>query len=155
MRKVPQHIKEALRKSQYGFTDMEIAHVARLLGRSRFPEEVDEATLEFQLLSARMALAPTPRNLAIFNNAIGIRAKAAGLPTMIAPVCPCGSVNIHYDVDGPDPMQRFCDDCGAPVSEEHIQTVIGNRIREVMDNLHKDKERPALSAVPPPDRHEP
>src|SRR3954464_7644377 len=103
MYKLPRHVERYLRKSTYCFTELEIARMARRLANIGYPGHVDEAVVEFQLLGYRAAIERTPRNTAIYHNAICIYAKAKG-PRGSCPICPCGSFYMHYDVDGPDPM---------------------------------------------------
>jgi hypothetical protein len=131
LKMIPPHIKEYLQKSPYGpFTDLEITRAMARIERGGFPK--DEETVELTVLENRAAVEPTPRKVAIFINAIKRRNKARGDSGLVVPVCSCGSSHVHYDADGPNPMQQICDDCGAKVSSEHIRAVIRERVNELL-----------------------
>lgn len=134
MRKIPPHIQEYLDKSPYGpFSEFEIARLASRVRADPAPY-TDEATIEFDLLGHRAALEATPRNVAILNNAISIRNKQKGIRLGV-PFCSCGSHYTHYDVDGPNPMQKLCDGCGALVSDEQIRAVADAWLLKVVAEL--------------------
>lgn len=140
MRKLPAHIQAYLETSPYGpFSELEIGRLTDRLTRGRVLAE--EADVERDLLALRAARDPTPRNIAIFNNAISSREKAKGRH-FLAVVCPCGSRDVHYDVDGPNPLQQVCDHCDALVSQEHIRRVTDATIKELGDNIRRKLGRP-------------
>lgn len=136
MFKLPAHIQRYLEHSPYGpFSEDEVKWLAGRVKQDPAPYR-SEDTVEFDLLSHRAAHDPTPRNVAILNNAVGIRAKAKGMRG-IAVICACGSRNAHYDVDGTDPMQRFCDDCNAPLSNEQIQRAVDGKLKALGDEFRR------------------
>ena len=127
MPRFPKHIQEYLDTSPYGpFTDLELMRLAKRLAANYVQPEVKE--VERDLLGLRMADNPTPRNAAVFNNAIMLRLKAAG-GGMVAPVCPCGSRLVHFDVDGPIPSRQICDLCNAPIDDAYARRQIDEAIR--------------------------
>jgi len=126
MHKLPPRVEEYLRKSPYGFTDLEIARIARRLAESGLLLIMDEAVIDVRVVECTMLwqrafTEQTPRSIAVYHQALH-NYGPKGLVDR-GPICPCGSFQMHYDLDGPDPLLAFCDDCLAPVSERHNQAM--------------------------------
>lgn len=128
----PPHIQEYLDRSPHApFTTEELARLANRIEKDPHAYAHWDAA-EFDLLSHRAAVDGTDRSVAILNNAIKDRAKRMGLRQTIAGViCSCGSAWSRYVVDGPDPLQKVCENCGAAVSVEHERKLADAKLAEM------------------------